>query len=229
LLYFYKGLHDLTEKWRIKMNKVLYITANPKPEDKSFGLGIGREFINAYKRFNPSDEITELPLYKTDIPFIDADIINGWEKLQSGSSFNTLDPDEQEKIRQVDKLTDQFITSDKYIFVSPLWNFSIPPVLKAYIDTISIAGKTFKYTENGPVGLLENKKALHIQASGGLYSEGEFKYFEFGNNYLKSILNFLGVNNFESLFIEGMAIIPADSDKIKSKALERALSLAGRF
>ena len=51
-----------------------------------------------------------------------------------------------------------FMNADRYVFVTPMWNFSYPPVVKAYLDNVAIAGKTFKYTENGPVGLLEGKK-----------------------------------------------------------------------
>ena len=51
-----------------------------------------------------------------------------------------------------------FMNADRYVFVTPMWNFSYPPVVKAYLDNVAIAGKTFKYTENGTVGLLEGKK-----------------------------------------------------------------------
>ncbi|MFP3821738.1 NAD(P)H-dependent oxidoreductase, partial [Bacillus sp. SIMBA_008] len=86
--------------------------------------------------------------------------------------FDTLSAEEQAKVARLNELSDQFVSADKYVFVSPLWNFSFPPVLKAYIDSVAVAGKTFKYTEQGPVGLLTDKKALHIQARGGYYSEG---------------------------------------------------------
>ncbi len=211
------------------MNKVLYITANPKHEEKSYGLSIGREFLNTYKGIHPDDQVIEIDLYKSDIPFVDADVISGWDKLQTGTAFGRLTAVEQAKIENISKLTDQFINADKYIFVTPLWNFSIPPIMKAYIDTISIAGKTFAYTENGPIGMLKNKKALHIQASGGLYSEGDSKYFEFGNNYLKALLSFLGIKDFETIFIEGMALMPAEAENIKARALQKAVVLAKTF
>lgn len=78
-----------------------------------------------------------------------------------------------------------FMHADRYVFVTPMWNFSYPSVVKAYLDNLAIAGKTFKYTENGPVGLLEGKKALHIQATGGVYSEGPYAAVDFGRNHLK--------------------------------------------
>lgn len=78
-----------------------------------------------------------------------------------------------------------FMHADRYVFVTPMWNFSYPSVVKAYLDNLAIADKTFKYTENGPVGLLEGKKALHIQATGGVYSEGPYAAVDFGRNHLK--------------------------------------------
>ncbi|MGV7660203.1 NAD(P)H-dependent oxidoreductase, partial [Mycobacterium kansasii] len=75
-----------------------------------------------------------------------------------------------------------------------MWNFSVPPVLKAYTDATSIPGKTFRYTKNGPIGLLPDKKALHIQASGSIYSEGPLAPLEMGYSYLNKVLQFYGIS-----------------------------------
>jgi FMN-dependent NADH-azoreductase len=157
------------------------------------------------------------------------DVFSGWGKLQQGSAFEALSAEEQRKVSDINKLTDQFVEANKYVFVTPLWNFSIPPKMKAYIDTISIAGKTFKYTEQGPVGLLTNKAAVHIQARGGVYSEGPAQEFEFGDRYLRAVLTFLGVPSIESVIAEGMTQMPNDAENIKAKAIERAKAAAKNF
>lgn len=211
------------------MAKVLYITANPKTEAESYSLSVAREFLNTYRQVNPNDEIIELDLYKMDIPYIDTDVFSGWGKLQQGTAFEELTADEKAKVGRINELTDQFIAADKYIFVTPMWNFSIPPKMKAYIDTICIAGKTFKYTEQGPVGLLTNKAAVHIQARGGVYSEGPSKDFEFGDRYIRAVLTFLGVPSIESVIVEGMAQMPNEAENIKAKAIERAREVAKKF
>ncbi|PAB60516.1 FMN-dependent NADH-azoreductase [Anaeromicrobium sediminis] len=211
------------------MKKVLYITANAKSEEQSFSLKAGREFIDLYKQNNPQDEITEINLYDIDIPYIDTDVFSGWGKLQSGKSFDELTDNEKKTVGKINQFTDQFIEADKYVFVTPMWNLSIPPKMKAYIDTFVIAGKTFKYTENGPVGLLEGKKAVHIQASGGIYSEGPAKNFEFGNSYIKTVLGFIGVNSVESILIEGTAQSEPGPDAIKAKASERVKEVIKGF
>lgn len=213
----------------VKMSKVLYITANPKSKEQSFSLSVGDTFIEEYKRSNPNDEIINLDLYKMDIPLIDEDVFSAWGKLGQGISFQELSEVERKKVESINNLTNQFISTDKYIFVTPLWNFSVPPKMKAYIDTIAVAGKTFKYTENGPVGLLENKKALHIEARGGIYSEGPASAFEMGNKYLKVVLGFIGVSDIESIFIEGVNIDPQKAGTIKENAMEKARELAKKF
>lgn len=208
------------------MSAVLYISANPKAVEESFCLSTGKTFLESYKRTNPEDQIIVLDLYKMEIPSIDTDVFTGWGKLQQGVELST---EEQRKVNQINQLCDQFIKADKYIFVTPMWNLSIPAIMKAYIDTICIAGKTFKYTASGPVGLLENKKAVHIQARGGMYSEGPKKDWEFGDKYIHAILTFLGVTSIESIIIEGMAQTPDKADQIKQKALDQAQQVAGRF
>ncbi|HEX3015240.1 MAG TPA: FMN-dependent NADH-azoreductase, partial [Desulfobacteria bacterium] len=175
------------------MAKVLYITANPKPVNDSFCLSAGQAFLDAYRQANPNDEVIPLDLYKMNIPLIDADVFSGWGKLQQGTAFEQLTAEEKKVVGDINQLCDQFVQADKYIFVTPMWNLGIPPKMKAYIDTICIAGKTFKYTESGPVGLMTAKKAVHIQARGGVYSEGPATGFEFGDRYIKALLTFLGV------------------------------------
>ncbi|WP_226670794.1 FMN-dependent NADH-azoreductase [Metabacillus litoralis] len=211
------------------MNKVLYITANPKTTDLSFGLTVGQAFLEAYRQESPNDEIRELDLFNSYIPEIDEDVLGAWGKLGQGISFEDLTKEEQGKVSRIDELTAEFKDFDKYVFVTPMWNLSYPPKVKAYIDTLMIAGKTFKYTENGPVGLLEGKKAVHIQARGGFYSEGPAAEMEFGDRHLKAVLSFMGITEFESIPVEGMAFTPDKAEEIKMTAIEKAKEVAKKF
>ncbi|MDT3425781.1 FMN-dependent NADH-azoreductase [Paenibacillus forsythiae] len=211
------------------MSTVLYITAHPNDHHTSYSLAVGKEFIEAYRGANPADEVVHLDLYKLDIPVIDADVFSGWGKLQSGSGFDQLSAAEQAKVARLGEIVDQFVAADKYVFVSPMWNFSFPPVLKAYIDAVSVAGKTFQYSANGPVGLLTGKKGLHIQASGGVYSEGPAAGFESGFSYLKKISQFFGMDSFEGIFVEGTAAAPDQAQTIKEKAIAKAKETAAQF
>ncbi|RDY71166.1 FMN-dependent NADH-azoreductase [Halobacillus trueperi] len=208
------------------MAKVLYITAHPHDETASYSMRVAKAFIDTYKEVNAGDEIIHIDLYREDIPHIDADIFSGWGKLQSGDN---LSDEENRKVERLRELSDQFISADKYVFVTPMWNFSFPPVMKAYIDAVAVAGKAFKYTEEGPVGLLTDKKAFHIQACGGIYSEGPAAGMEMGHRYLNIIMQFFGVPSFDGLFVEGHAANPGQADDIREHAMARAKDAARTF
>lgn len=213
------------------MATVLYITAHPHDHQNSYSLSVGKEFIDAYREANPKDEVVHVDLYRQNIPQIDADVFSGWGKLSSGTDFAQLTTEEKAKVSRLGELSDQFAAADKYVFVNPMWNFSFPPVMKAYIDSICVAGKTFKYVQDvGPVGLLGDKKAVHIQAAGNFYMEGgPFADFEIGHRHLTMIMKFLGVPSFEGIFVEGVAAKADQAPAIKEKAIQQARELAQKF
>ncbi|WP_426451580.1 FMN-dependent NADH-azoreductase [Paenibacillus sp. S-38] len=211
------------------MATLLYITAHPHDHQTSFSMAAGQAFVESYRESHSGDQIVTLDLYNANIPHIDADVFSGWGKLRSGQDFGALSAEEKTKVSRLGELTDQFVAADKYVFVTPLWNFSFPPVMKAYIDSICTAGKTFRYTAEGPVGLLTDKKALHIQARGGIYSEGPAAQMEMGHRYLGVIMQFFGIPSFEGLFVEGHNQFPDRAQQIKEDAIARARELARTF
>jgi FMN-dependent NADH-azoreductase len=211
------------------MTRVLYITAHPHDDTMSYSMAVGKAFIEEYRLINPDHEIVNVDLYKDDVPQIDVDVFKGWGKLQSGKGFEELSSEEKAKVGRLTELCDQFVSADKYVFVTPLWNFSFPPVMKAYIDSVAVAGKTFKYTAQGPVGLLTDKKAMHIQARGGIYSEGPAAGMEMGHRYLSIIMQFFGIPSFEGVFVEGHAAMPDKANEIKENAIARAKDAAHTF
>lgn len=208
------------------MAKVLYITANPNAVEQSYSLTVGQAFVEAYQAQHPSDEVVHLDLYQVSVPHIDADVFSGWGKLQGGAAFENLASLEQSKVATLTELVNQFSEADKYVFVTPMWNFSYPPIVKNYIDAICVAGKTFKYTAQGPIGLLQGKKALHIQASGGVYGDSPINI---GHNHIKTILNFVGVTDVQALLVEGHSMFPDKAAQIKQDAIEKATQLASTF
>lgn len=182
------------------MSQVLYITAHPLDEMVSNSMAVGKAFIDTYKAEHPEDEVVHIDLFKDEVPEIDAEVFSGWGKLQSGE---TLTDSEQQKVNRLTELVDQFVAADKYVFVTPMWNLSFPPAVKRYFDAVAVAGKTFKYTAEGPQGLLTDKAALHIQSRGGYYSEGPAADFELGDRYIRTILAFMGVPDISLIAIEG--------------------------
>ncbi|AQQ54589.1 FMN-dependent NADH-azoreductase [Planococcus lenghuensis] len=211
------------------MTQLLYITAHPHDDTQSYSMAVGNAFIETYKKENPDHEVVNVDLYTEHIPQLDIDIFSGWGKLQSGTGFEELSAEEKGKVGRLSELSEQFIAADKYVFVTPMWNFSFPPVMKAYIDSIAVAGKAFKYTAEGPIGLLTDKKALHIQSRGGIYSEGPAAEMEMGHRYLDILMQFFGVPSFDGLFVEGHAAMPEKADEIKEDAIARAKKAAQNF
>ncbi|PGA52553.1 FMN-dependent NADH-azoreductase, partial [Bacillus pseudomycoides] len=95
-----------------------------------------------------------------------------------------LTAEEAKAVAVADKYLDQFLAADKVVFGFPLWNLTIPAVLHTYIDYLNRAGKTFKYTPEGPVGLIGSKKIALLNASGGVYSEGPKAAMEMAVKYV---------------------------------------------
>lgn len=114
-----------------------------------------------------------------------------------------------------DALIEEFLAADALIVGAPLYNFTIPSGLKAWIDRIAVAGKTFRYTADGPVGLAGGKKAVIIATSGGRYAESPIDLAHVG--HLKTVLNFLGITDITVVRAAGLAISPE----------ERARAIAG--
>ncbi len=208
------------------MSQVLYITAHPLDEMVSNSMAVGKAFIESYQSEHPEDEVVHIDLFKDDVPEIDAEVFSGWGKLQSGE---TLTDSEQQKVNRLTELVDQFVAADKYVFVTPMWNLSFPPAVKRYFDAVTVAGKTFKYSSEGPQGLITDKTALHIQSRGGYYSEGPAADFELGDRYVRTILAFMGVPNINLIAIEGHNAEPENAEEIKLNAIQNAQSFAKEF
>ena len=200
------------------MSKVLYIKANVKPEGQSRTFKISDNFIAEYKKNNPSDEIITLDLYKEGINFLS----------EEGISLHRPAPGEG-KNHPVLKYAYQFAQADKYIVAAPMWNLNIPAILKAYIDYVCVTGITFKYTANGPVGLCEGKKAIHIVSRGGVYSEGPAAAFEMGDRYLRTIFGFFGITDFTTIAADKLDVIGEDVESIIENAIKKAQVTAKEF
>lgn len=198
------------------MSKVLYIKANIKNEGESRTFKVSDSFVEEYKKNNPEDEIITLDLYKENIDFLRADDL--------GKLFGPKD--EESKNNSILKYAYQFADADKYIIAAPMWNLSFPAILKAYIDYVSVSGITFKYTAEGPVGLLNNKKAVHIVSRGGAYDNSPY---EMGDRYLRTILGFFGIKDIETIGIDNLDVIGVNVEEKVEEGIENATSLAKKF
>lgn len=207
------------------MTKLLIIRAHPFTADASRSMAVTDAFIQSYKKANPKDVIEDTNLYDMAVPEIDRHLLGAWKSLGEGIPFDELTQEQQEKVTLFSGYTENFLSADKVVIANPLWNLNVPARLKAWIDTTNVSGKTFKYNELGEaVGLVTDKKILHIQSSGGAYA---------GNDpasvYVKTIFNFIGVSDFYQLFAEGMDHAPEKASQIMADAFEEAITLGQSF
>jgi FMN-dependent NADH-azoreductase len=114
----------------------------------------------------------------------------------------------KESGRLSDQLIDELLASELLVIATPMWNFGIPSLLKAWIDLVVRAGKTFRYTESGVMGLAKDKKAILVIASGGVFTDGPWKAWDFVDPYLRQILKFIGIEDVQTVRVEGLNIAP---------------------
>lgn len=212
----------------ISMTKLLYITANPKKEIRlSKGAQIGEVFLETFQKEKPDVDIVRMHLYDMDIPRIDQDLLYARAKLSfMGYTMEQLSDTERDKYQAMHALADRFIDADFYVFVTPIWNLGAPGILKEFMDNLFLVNKTFINTENGPKGLLTNRKAIHIQTRGGIYSSGPMVDFEMGDQYVRKALTFLGMDIMDTVVAEGMDHFPKQIPEIMEKAKEDAKKAA---
>ncbi|MDR7238865.1 FMN-dependent NADH-azoreductase [Neobacillus drentensis] len=212
------------------MEKLLYVTANPKGIEKSKGLKIGEAFLESFQQERPDVVIKKMDLFSLEFPQMDADLVSARGKLAGyGYTLDQLSEIEREKILKMHALANEFISYDYFVFVSPMWNLNSPAILKAFIDNLFIAGKTFAHTVNGPKGLLTNKKAIHLQTRGGQYTGTPMEALESGDRYLKIALRFLGIEVLDSVITEGFDINPLKVPEILATGQEKARLAAKEF
>lgn len=208
------------------MAKVLFVKANSRPIEQAVSVKLYQAFLDSYKESQPQDEIIELDLFKENLPYYDTDKINGMFKLARGLELTS---EEQSAAEIVNKYLDQFLAADKIVFAFPLWNFTVPSVLHTYLDYLGQAGKTFRYTQEGPVGLLTDKKVVLLNARGGVYSEGPAQSAEMAVNYVTNILNFWGVKDITTVIVEGHNQFPDKAEEIIHAGIVKTAAVASSF
>jgi len=170
--------------------KVLHIDSSILGEG-SASRALTREIVGRLRAQHPDAEVTYLDLAAEALPHL------------SGKSLARSD--ETEAARNAAAL-DEFLAADVLVIGAPIYNFSIPSQLKAWIDRITVAGKTFRYTASGPEGLAGGKQVIVAMARGGL--SGAQPQGEFGESYLKFLFAFLGIEDVRFVRAEGLAISP---------------------
>jgi len=178
--------------------------------------------IAEIRQADPEAKVISRDLARTPIPHVDADF------LQATRSAEGPQNDTQRRIvARSDALIDEVFAADVIVIAAPMYNFSIPSTLKAWIDHIARPGRTFSYSEKGPEGLVKGKRVIIINAKGGIYSSGPAQALEHQSTYLRGVLGFLGMTDVESIDIEGVGYGPEAAQKAVDGGLQRAQEVAG--
>lgn len=208
------------------MSNVLFIKANDRPIDMAVSVQMYDSFLKGFKEANPEANVTELDLFAEKLPYYDNAMMTGLFKEAKGMEATA---EEQELAATANRYLEQFLAADKVVFAFPLWNFTIPAQLLTYFFYITQAGKTFKYTEQGPVGLAGDKKAALLNARGGVYSEGPAQEIEMSLRYVKSILGFIGIRETETIVVEGHNQFADRKEAIIGEGLKKAYEAGQTF
>ncbi len=203
------------------MKKLLYITANTKPEQLSSSRTVGRALVNCLQQKNPDLQVEELDLYTTSLPVLQHYYFSGRSTLISSDRILQLPAHEQADLAQINRLCDQFVDADGYVLAAPMWSLSYPAVVKQYLDAILMAGKTIAFEDQKPYGLLNDRPRtfVYVQSSGGALPWLLRPVLNKGMSYVEDIMGFIGIERFFPLLVDGTGT----TDKERMEALEKAM------
>jgi FMN-dependent NADH-azoreductase len=172
------------------MATLLRIDSSPLGEN-SISRRLSDEFVQQWKQLHPEGEVITRDLTAMNLRPIGAEWI-----AASYTPEDARTAHQKEVLALSDELVAELQSADEYVFGVPMHNFFVPSTLKLWIDQIARAGKTFAYTAAGPAGLLKNKKATFIIASGGVYAaKTPMASLNFIEPYLRSVFGFIGVTD----------------------------------
>lgn len=142
---------------------------------------------------------------------IERDLVRNPLPHLDSSFVTTMFSENDESLVLSNQLIAEVFESDTLVIESPMYNFGVPSALKAWIDHVVRARKTFRITGHGAEGLLVGKKAFLVVGSGGVYSEGPFKAYDFHETYLRAVLGFVGISDIEVIRVEGLSLGAEDA------------------
>jgi FMN-dependent NADH-azoreductase len=205
------------------MPKLLQLDASPL--ETSVSRELTREFVASWKAANPHGTV----LYRDLARFTPAPINQAWIHA-AYTPADSRTAEQNALLAPSDELIRELHSADEIVIGVPMHNFSIPASLKLWIDQVVRAGHTFSYGAEGAKGLLLNKKATLLVASGGVYSAGSpAAAMNFVDPYIKAVLGFIGITDVHTLSVGGVAQLMSgtiDRGTLLAPALEQIRATA---
>ncbi|MFI8393370.1 FMN-dependent NADH-azoreductase [Pseudomonas sp. NPDC078863] len=166
--------------------------------DNSASRQLSRQVVDAWQAAEPSAVVTYRDLAADAISHFSANTL-----VAAGTTAELRDAAQQHEAELSASTLAEFIAADAVVIGAPMYNFTVPTQLKAWIDRVAVAGQTFRYTETGPEGLCGGKKVVIVSTSGGIHA-GQASGIAH-EEYLKLVLGFLGITDIEIVRAEGLA------------------------
>lgn len=178
---------------------ILQINSSARAEN-SYSTRLANTLVEKLRETNPNAIITKRDLGKMPHPMLDEFALQA-----IFTPAETRTPGQQARVALDDALISEIEAADMVVLAVPMYNFSIPAQLKNWIDAISRAGVTFRYTAEGPEGLLKSKRAVVVQTRGGIHRNLPTDTL---TPYLRTFLGFLGITDVQFVFAEGLSMGP---------------------
>lgn len=167
------------------MRTLLVVEASPRGE-RSLSRGLTARFVDAWKENTPEGRVVQRDLMKTELPFVNQPWLTAYF-----APAEQLTPEMKDQLRLSDELVAEILAADDIAIGTPVYNYNVPAVLKAYIDHIVRKGKTLGFAGEG---LVHGKKCTLLMASGGTYTEGSpIRDRDIATTYLRLILKIIGI------------------------------------
>ncbi|MFC3106518.1 FMN-dependent NADH-azoreductase [Undibacterium arcticum] len=182
------------------MATILHINSSVRNAG-SISRQLTAEFLSKWQAIQPADVIVERDLAANPVPHLTEQMMGAFFTPAEQRS-----PEQAQTVQLSDDLVAELLSADTIVIGAPMYNFSVSSTLKAWIDHVARAGLTFKYTETGPVGMVQGKKVYIFTSRGGVYSQGPAKSMDFHETYLRAVLGFIGLTDITFIHTEGLAM-----------------------
>ena len=193
--------------------KILHLVSSPRG-DASVSRKLGKAIVEKIQSAHGGSTVKTHDLTQTPFPHLEEVHINSFYTPEENRT-----PELREAVKHSDEAIAELMNADVLVIDVPMYNFGIPSTLKTWIDHICRKGKTFSYDGKSPEGLVKGKEVYLSISSGGIYSEGPMKAYDYTESYLRTTLGFLGMTDIHAIRAEGMNI-PVIQDTALSKAIE---------
>jgi FMN-dependent NADH-azoreductase len=207
---------------------ILVVKANNRPADEGVSSRMYDTFMEEIKGAEGL-KVTTYDVFKEDTPYLGQDLFSAFGKLQNQNG--ELTDIEQRILAAKQKAMDALTAANIVVFAFPMWNLTIPAKLHSFIDYVYAAGFAFKYDEKGNmVQLMTDKKAIFLNARGGVYSIPEAQPMEMCVNYMRNVFGgVFGMEIIDEVIIEGHNAMPDKAQKIIQEGMDKVKEVAKKL